>query len=115
MIITGILSIVLYLTSGALLLLKLNGHASVASLSRSRLLIPAVIAMLLHGWLVYQGLLTPEGLDVGFFAVLSLVGWLVSLLLLSATVTQPIESLGILVFPAAATMLGLRLLYPEGY
>ena len=66
MIITGILSIVLYLTSGILLLLKLNSHSSIASLPRLQLLIPAVIAMLLHGWLVYQGLLTPQGLDVAF-------------------------------------------------
>ena len=115
MIITGILSIVLYLTSGILLLLKLNSHSSIASLPRLQLLIPAVIAMLLHGWLVYQGLLTPQGLDVGFFAVLSLVGWLVALLLLSAAFTQPIESLVIFVFPAAALMLGLRLLNPDGY
>ena len=115
MILIGILSIVLYLTSGILLLLKLNGHASVAALPRSRLLMPAVIAVILHGWLVYQGLLTPLGLNVDFFAVLSLVGWLVALLLLSAAFTQPIESLGIFVFPAAALMLGLRLLYPEGH
>lgn len=115
MIITGILSIVLYLTSGILLLLKLNGHASVAALPRFQLLVPAVIAILLHGWLVYQGLLTPQGLNVDFFAVLSLVGWLVALLLISAAFTQPIESLGIFVFPAAALMLGLRLLNPEGH
>jgi len=115
MIIIGILSIVLYLTSGILLLLKLNSRASVDSLPRFQLLIPAVIAMLLHGWLIYQGLLTPQGLDIGFYSVLSLVGWLVALLLLSAAFTQPVESLGIFVFPAAALMLGLRQLNPDGY
>jgi ABC-type uncharacterized transport system permease subunit len=115
MIITGSLSIILYLTSGILLLLKLNSHALVAGLSRLQLLLPAMIAVLLHGWLVYQGLLIPQGLDVGFFSVLSLVGCLVALLLLSATFTQPIESLGIFVFPVAALMLGLRLLNPDGY
>ena len=66
MIITGSLTIILYLTSGILLLLKLNSHALVAGLSRFQLLLPALIAVLLHGWLVYQGLLTPQGLDVGF-------------------------------------------------
>lgn len=115
MIITGILSIILYLASGILLLLKLNSHTSVAALSRFQILLPAIIAMLLHGWVVYQSVLTGQGLDVGFYAVLSLVGWLVALLLLSATFTQPIESLGIFVFPTAAMMLLLRLLNPEGY
>ena len=115
MIITGILSFVLYLISGILLLLKLNSHASVARLSRFQLLLPAVLAMLLHGWLVYQGVVTPQGLAIGFFAVLSLVGWLVALLLVAAAFTQPIESLGIFVFPIAALMLLMRLLNPEGY
>ena len=113
MIITGSLTIILYLTSGILLLLKLNSYALVAGLSRFQLLLPALIAVLLHGWLVYQGLLTPQGLDVGFFSVLSLVGCLVALLLLSATISQPIESLGIFVFPAAALMLALRLCFAD--
>ena len=115
MIITGSLSIILYLTSGVLLLLKLNSQAPVARFSRFQLLLPALIAVLLHGWLVYQGLLTPQGLDVGFFSVLSLVGCLVSFLLLVAIISQPIESLGIFVFPIAALMLGLRMFFHEGY
>ena len=115
MIITGILSIILYLANGILLLLKLNRVAWVEKLSRFQLLLPAIIAMLLHGWLVYQGLVTEQGLDVGFYAVLSLVGWLVALLLLSAVFSQPIESLGIFVFPTAAMMLLLRLMNPEAY
>ena len=115
MIITGILSFILYLTSGILLLLKLNSVPSVEKLSRLQVLLPAIIAMLLLGWMVYQGLLTAQGLDVGFFAVLSLVGWLVALLLLAATYSQPIESLGIFVFPIVAVMLLLRMLNPEGY
>jgi ABC-type uncharacterized transport system permease subunit len=115
MIIAGSLSIILYLISGALLLLKLNSQPLAAGLSRFQLLLPAVIAVLLHGWLVYQGLLTPQGLDIGFFSVLSLVGCLVVVLLLLATFSQPIESLGIFVFPVAALMLALRLFNPEGY
>ncbi len=115
MIITSSLSIILYLTCGVLLLLKLNSHAAVVSLSRFQLLLPALIAVLLHGWVVYHGLLTPQGLDVGFFSVLSLVGCLVALLLVTASFSQPIESLGIFVFPVAALMLLLRLFNPEGY
>ena len=97
MIITGSLSILLYLASGLLLLLKLNSRPQVASLSRFQLLLPAVIAVLLHGTLVYQQLFTPAGLDVGFFTIASLVGWVVALLLLIATISQPVESLGIFV------------------
>ena len=78
MIIAGSLSIILYLISGALLLLKLNSQPLAAGLSRFQLLLPAVIAVLLHGWLVYQGLLTPQGLDIGFFSVWYYCSWRLS-------------------------------------
>jgi ABC-type uncharacterized transport system permease subunit len=110
----GIISIVLYLLSAGLLFQRLRESARTAKpFSHRRLILLAALAMLLHGLLVYQGLFTLQGLNVGFFVILSLVGWLISLLLLLSVLRQPVESLGIFVFPLAALAEALQLLIPE--
>ncbi len=115
MIIIAILAVLFYLLCGGLLLQKiLFPNSFVARQPRHRLLSTGLLAMLLHAWLVYRGLFTPEGINVGFFIILSLVGWLVSLLLLLVTVRQRVESLGVFVFPFAALMVLLQMLDLEG-
>lgn len=110
----GVISIVLYLLAAGLLLQRLRrGDSSAGAADRRLALVPAVLAMLLHGVLVYQGLFTPQGLNVAFFEILSLVGWLVSLLLLLTILRQPVESIGIIVFPLAALAEALYLLFPD--
>lgn len=116
MIITSILIIGLYLLTGLWLFGKLRGNTSFsAGLPRPVLFAPVMIALLLHGWLIYQGLFSEAGMNVGFFAVLSLVGWLVSLLLVLAILSQPIETLGIFVFPFTALTVLLLVFNPEGH
>jgi len=110
----GIVSIVLYLLSAGWLFQHLRESARTAKpVSHRRLILLAMFAMVLHLLLVYQGLFTPQGLNVGFFVILSLVGWLISLLLLLSMLRQPIESLGIFIFPLAALTVALQLLIPE--
>lgn len=112
----SLLITVLYLLSGLGLFAKLRNPASIAaSLPRIALLGPAMLAVLLHGWLLYQGMVSSEGLNVGFFDVLSLVGWLVSLLLILATLSQPVEMLGAVVFPLAALTVLLLAFNPAGH
>ena len=67
---------------------------------------------LLHGGILYQNLLVHNGLDLGFFNALSVVSWLMALLVVLAALGQPLENLGIGVFPLAALALGLELLFP---
>ncbi len=102
------LAVILYLSSGILLLRRLFQHPGQPEAAKQRLLLPGLIAIILHGWILYHSIFNnPAGLDVGFFTIFSLVGWLVALLLLGAAFHQPVESLGILVLPFTALALVL--------
>ena len=102
------LAVILYLSTGILLLRRLFQHPGKPCAARQGLLLPGMIAVALHGWVLYHSMFNnPAGLDVGFFTIISLVGWLVALLLLGAAFRQPIECLGILVLPFTALVLVL--------
>lgn len=102
------LAVILYLSTGILLLRRLFRHPSKPCAAKQGLLLPGLIAVALHGWILYFGIFNnPAGLEVGFFTIFSLVGWLVALLLLTAAFQQPIECLGILVLPFTALALVL--------
>ena len=109
MTIISTLAILIYLVSGALLFRQLTPAAESISLPNKKILLSlAAVAVLLHAWILIQHLFTPMGVDVGLFTILSLVGWLVALLLIITAITQPVECLGIIVFPFTAAMLLLR-------
>ncbi|QKT04715.1 cytochrome c biogenesis protein CcsA [Ectothiorhodospiraceae bacterium 2226] len=71
------------------------------------------LALVLHAVALQQSVFTPEGVWLGFFNVLSLTAWLISLLLVLTAAVRPVESLGIVIFPFAAAAVMLKLLFPE--
>jgi ABC-type uncharacterized transport system permease subunit len=79
------------------------------------------LTALLCGWgavlfhTVYTTLIIHQnaGFNISFFNMASLVSLIVALLLLLATLTKPVENLGILLFPLTALMLTLELCLPE--
>ncbi len=102
------LAIIFYLGTGFLLLRQLLQHPGKPCTAKWWLL-PGLIAVILHGWILYHNIFhNPAGLDLGFFTIFSLVGWLVALLLLITSFGQPVECLGILVLPFTALALFLR-------
>ncbi len=104
------LTIILYLGTSFLLLRQLFQHPGKPCAAKWWL-VPGLIAVILHGWILYHNIFyNPAGLDLGFFTIFSLVGWLVALLLLTTSFRQPIECLGILVLPFTALALLLRLI-----
>lgn len=105
--------LVLYLLAGGLLWRRLAASVPLPEHSRTRPLLLGLVAVLLHGSLLWQLLFTPDGLDVGFYTILTLVGWLVALLLLLSAFKRPVESLGIVVLPFTALTILLRLLSNE--
>ena len=109
----NILTIILYLCCGSLLALKLTRSTVLPSLTYRHVLAIAAIALVAHGFTVYQTLFTPAGLDIHFYNVLSLVAWLVALLLTVTAIYMRIECLGIIVYPFAALMLLLNFLPAE--
>ena len=65
----------------------------------------ATLAFLAHAGVL---LLAHRGaLDLHFFAALSLVAWVVAALTILVNLSRPIAALGVIVFPAAALLLGL--------
>jgi len=68
---------------------------------------------LIHAVVLYQAIFTSEGYNLGFFNILSLSGWGIALLVLTGTLFEPIESLGIALFPTAALTILLALFFPS--
>ncbi len=109
----NLIPITLYLLCGALLVIKLTRPTMLESINKQKILIMAGIALVIHGFTFYHNLFTPDGMDIHFYNVLSLVAWLVALLLTLSMITVNIECLGIIVFPFAALMLILDFLPAE--
>jgi ABC-type uncharacterized transport system permease subunit len=107
----GFLAILLYLlASGLLTVILLRGTD--AACQRNQVLMIGLAAVIIHGGLLYTSLLTPAGLNLGIFHAASLVAMTTSLLLLLSAFVEPVENLGIAVFPVAAVSIGLTMLYP---
>ena len=107
--IAGIFSIVSYIASAALI--ARTAHTA-ATPSRKPIYLGWVAANL-H--IVYTFLIFDQtrGFNFSFFNTVSLMSLLVSLLFLAAVLDKPVEKLGVAVFPIAAAMLGLDMVYPE--
>ncbi len=74
------------------------------------LLLLGALAISLHALVLYQDMVTPSGLNLGFFNAASLIAWVIALLLLLTLLRQPVENLAIVLFPIAALTIAL-----EGY
>ncbi len=107
--ISGLTAICLYLTTGILLLRR----QSTTNLTHpKKLLWLGLGAIVFHGLSLYKIMFTPVGLNMSSFYSLSLIGWLAALLLVLAAVKQPVEKLGIAIFPLAAVVLSLQFFFP---
>lgn len=81
--------------------------------SRRKAMFLAFGAIMLHASVLSFNALENAGFDFGFFNMASLVALIVALLLLLAMLNNPVESLGIFLFPVAALMLTLDFCFPE--
>jgi len=71
------------------------------------------LAALLHALVLYQVVLTPAGLNLGFFNALSLIAWVIAVIILVASLGKPLENLALLGLPLTAATLVLALLFPS--
>ncbi|MEJ2343829.1 MAG: cytochrome c biogenesis protein CcsA [Gammaproteobacteria bacterium] len=95
------LSVALYIGCGALLAVRL-GRGDTSRTTRNATLTLGAGAVVLHGGLLYQTLVSAHGINLGFFNAGSLVSWLIALILLLTAIRKPVENLGIVLFPVAA-------------
>ena len=111
----GLLAIFLYLFASALLAVRLVRGTQDAGCLRNQVLMFGLAAAVIHGLILYRTILTDEGLNLGIFHAASLVAMTASLLLVLASFIDPVDNLGIPVFPIAAVCIGLTLIYPEAH
>jgi ABC-type uncharacterized transport system permease subunit len=69
-------------------------------------------ALLLHGAVLYQRILTPSGVNLAFFHALSIVAVLVGAMVWLTAVKRPLENLAFVVLPFAAVALTLDQVMP---
>lgn len=106
-------ALLLYLAAAGMLLFRaLDKGPSPVREHRGPALALATLAGLISVWTLYHTVFTPRGPDLGFFDTMALVGWLVALITLLATLRHPIENIGIVVFPAAGLSLAAAQLFP---
>jgi ABC-type uncharacterized transport system permease subunit len=72
-----------------------------------------LVALCLHGATLYETTLGPDGLRLGVFNVLSMVGWVVTALVLFALRGRPLDNLGLFVLPLTALSVLLAWLLPS--
>ncbi len=108
----SIAAIFFYLLTSVALAMRLGGCTSKLSAHRRAVLLPGLVAVILHAAALYPELVTGQGFNLGFFNAASLIALLTMALLLLVSIWQPVESLGIPVFPVAAATLGLSALFP---
>jgi len=109
----GLLAIALYLLCCALLMARLIQGETTNDRQRNYALIIGAVTVLIHFGILYPAILTPAGLNLGFFQAASLIALLIALLVVLAAAFEPVDNLGIAVFPLAALSIALLLAYPE--
>ena len=79
----------------------------------SKLVYLSFPALILHGLVLYQLVFTNAGLNMGFYNALSLVGWMVTLLVVLITMVRPAINLAMIILPASAIALFLQFVIPS--
>ena len=105
--ISALIGLSLYLAATVFTVMRLKKLARGETTDKTLILFFWAMAMMLHGVLLYQQIVTPSGLDLHFFNALSMVSILVAVLLFAVTINRPLENLAIIVLPVAAISLAL--------
>ncbi len=109
----SLLAIPIYLATGTLFALRLAGRVSRETFTARRLLAVAAVGLVLHALLLWQHLFTPEGLNFGFFNVVSLLTWVMAAMFVLTALNRPVENLGIAILPLAALGVLLEQAFPS--
>ena len=108
-----IITILLYIA--ATLLLAANVFNILEKFTKNNLiiLILGIFALSLHADILNQSIFLQAGVDVGFFNIISIIGWLVALIVLITSFFQPIQQLLLVLYPIAAITIPLEQLFPS--
>lgn len=98
-------AIVLYFACAALLLSHIKQPINTAALSKKQIILIGAAGLILHGLALYNSIITPQGINLGFYNAMSLISSFIVLFTLTATWRHPIEILLITLLPIAAITL----------
>jgi ABC-type uncharacterized transport system permease subunit len=104
----AVVAVCAYLGSAVMILIPLS-QERLKRVTLGSAWLAAILHTLYTVFVVQQN----AGFNFSFFSMASLVALIVALLLLMATLSKPVENLGIILFPLTALMLALDLVFPE--
>jgi ABC-type uncharacterized transport system permease subunit len=108
-------AILVYLSAAGTLLYSVRkDYLDIASTRRPRFLIILLgwVAVALHAFAALGEIDASGAIQLGFLNALSLVSLFLVLILLLVAFAKPVDKLGIVIFPMAATVLALKLGFP---
>jgi ABC-type uncharacterized transport system permease subunit len=103
--IASLTAISLYLVCTLTLLMRLRESPTMLTLGKTTALLPGFLALVAHIYILEQSMVTPIGINIGFYTALSLIAAFITLFTLASALRHPVEMLGILVMPLAALSL----------
>jgi ABC-type uncharacterized transport system permease subunit len=106
----GLVASALYLVGA---LAQINAVVRPTHASTRAFLPVFVLAAAAHAVTVFLVMNRPDGVDLGLFAMISLVALVLSVFVIVASLFQPVENLLMLVAPFAAIAVGASLLFPD--
>ncbi|ALG67974.1 cytochrome C assembly family protein [Beggiatoa leptomitoformis] len=92
---------------------KLDNNTYLFIPQKTMLMGLGIVAVILHALVLYQSVVTPEGLNLGVFNAASMVTWVIALLLLLTLSREPVENLIFILFPLAALSIALDTYFPS--
>ncbi len=104
-------AIVLYLACAALLFFQLKNSAKnnsehtakgTGALSKKNIIRLGLAALCLHSFALYSSIITPAGIDLGFYNAASLISAVIALLTLTAVWRYPVDILAVVFLPLAS-------------
>lgn len=95
-------AIILYLACSALLFFQLKNPTETPAARKKQVLLIGLAAVGLHSLVLYSGLMTPAGINLGFYNAASLVSIFIVLFTLAAVWRHPVDILAVILLPFAA-------------
>ncbi len=113
LVIISLLAIMLYLAAATRIGITLKSASPLTTSIRSQITWLGIAALLFHAVVLFQTIMTVDGLNLGLFKAGSLVAWLMVLLLILAGLKQPLENLTLILLPIAALCILLEITFPS--
>lgn len=99
-------AVVLYCACSTLLFFHLRQAekqpAAAGTLTKKNILSIGLAALVLHGFSLYNSMISPMGINLGFYNAISLISAFIALLTIIATWRYPVEIMAVIFLPIAA-------------